>query len=183
MTDTCGGCGEQITDVVLHAFGMAWHPYHLCCATCQKDFSEPGAQVEEGEDGFAYCTPCFQQAFAVICARCNEAIEGEYINALDKTWHPEHLTCEGCSKKLSDSFMPGDDGMPYCEKCYYTKKGLMCAECERPITIGKCVNFRGKKYHPEHFVCKFCKKNLQGGGHKVHDNKPYCKGCFVKLFG
>lgn len=40
MAATCGSCGEEITDVVLTAFGMSWHPYHLACNTCGKDFSD-----------------------------------------------------------------------------------------------------------------------------------------------
>lgn len=48
----------------------------------------------------------------------------------------------------------------------------------------------GKKFHPEHFVCAFCKKNLTSVGatsgaaasFKEHDGKPYCVNCHVKLY-
>uniref|UniRef100_A0A673J7U7 LIM zinc-binding domain-containing protein n=1 Tax=Sinocyclocheilus rhinocerous TaxID=307959 RepID=A0A673J7U7_9TELE len=38
------------------------------------------------------------------------------------------------------------------------------------------------KFHPEHFVCAFCLKQLNKGTFKEQNEKPYCQGCFIKLF-
>jgi hypothetical protein len=107
--------------VVLEAFGMQWHTYHLCCNSCGKDFSD-GSKVEEGEDNFAYCSECFVTAFSTICAQCNDVIDGEVINAMDLAFHPEHFVCHQCQCRL-DAFFPGPDGFPYCEKHYYDSQG------------------------------------------------------------
>jgi hypothetical protein len=72
----CSGCGEEIIDDVLNAFGMQWHPYHLACKVCGKDFSD-GSKVEEGPDGYAYCTPDFVDVYAPKCAACLKPIIGE----------------------------------------------------------------------------------------------------------
>ena len=49
----CGSCNEVIRDgAVLRAFGMCWHPHHLACKVCGKDFSD-GSPCSEGPDGFA----------------------------------------------------------------------------------------------------------------------------------
>ena len=40
-----------------------------------------------------------------------------------------------------------------------------------------------KKFHPEHFVCAFCLKQLNKGTFKEQNDKPYCQPCFTKLFG
>ena len=58
-SNICSACNEEIYDGnMIIAFGMAWHPYHLVCATCGKDFSD-GSIVREGEDGYAYCESIF----------------------------------------------------------------------------------------------------------------------------
>ena len=40
-----------------------------------------------------------------------------------------------------------------------------------------------KKFHPEHFVCSYCLKQLKKGTFKEQSDKPYCHGCFERLFG
>lgn len=74
-------------------------------------------------------------------------------------------------------------GVPYCEKHYYEVMGLLCFDCEKPILGGKAVSFLDKKYHPEHFKCSHCKKNLVGNKYNKKNNKPYCEPCFIALFG
>src|SRR5215831_14617861 len=80
---TCSGCGEEIIDTAITAFGMQWHPYHLACKVCGKDFSD-GSKVEEGTDGYAYCTPDYVDVFAPKCAACLQPVMGETSNALGK---------------------------------------------------------------------------------------------------
>jgi hypothetical protein len=171
---TCGGCGEEITDIVLRAFGMTWHPYHLSCNTCGNDFSD-GSKVFEGEDNFAYCGNCFERAFSTICAGCDQVIDGELVNAINLTFHPNCFVCKTCKAPLSDSFFPVGDGTAYCEKHYYDAQGLLCRECEKPILVGKCVQFSQWKYHIEHFKCSFCKKPLAGLKFQAYREKPFCQ--------
>lgn len=73
-------------------------------------------------------------------------------------------------------------GLPYCETHYHAKRGSLCAGCSKPIT-GRCITAMFKKFHPEHFVCAFCLKQLNKGTFKEQNDKPYCHGCFDKLFG
>lgn len=73
------------------------------------------------------------------------------------------------------------EGQPYCESHYHERRGSMCSGCQKPIT-GRCITAMGKKFHPEHFVCAFCLKQLNKGTFKDQKDKPYCHGCFNKLF-
>lgn len=54
------------------------------------------------------------------------------------------------------------EGMPYCETHYHAKRGSLCAGCSKPIT-GRCITAMFRKFHPEHFVCAFCLKQLNKG--------------------
>ena len=40
-----------------------------------------------------------------------------------------------------------------------------------------------RKFHPEHFVCSYCLKQLNSGTFKEASEKPYCKDCFIRLYG
>lgn len=55
--------------------------------------------------------------------------------------------------------------MPYCETHYHAKRGSLCAGCSKPIT-GRCITAMFRKFHPEHFVCAFCLKQLNKGTFK-----------------
>lgn len=105
----CSGCGEKITNIILTAFQMSWHPTCLCCNVCGKDFSD-GSPVQEGEDGYAYCRKCFIDTFAPKCGGCNQAILGPLLTAMNKKWHPDHFACFTCKQQLSGNFFPGDNG-------------------------------------------------------------------------
>lgn len=54
---------------------------------------------------------------------------------------------------------------------------------KRYLLSGRCITAMFRKFHPEHFVCAFCLKQLNKGTFKEQNDKPYCHGCFDKLFG
>jgi hypothetical protein len=73
------------------------------------------------------------------------------------------------------------DGRPYCEKHYNSQRGTICGACQKPI-VGRCVTALGKRYHPEHFTCSYCAKQLIKGTFKEEANKAYCTTCHIKLY-
>ncbi|KAK5574505.1 hypothetical protein RB653_009758 [Dictyostelium firmibasis] len=178
----CYSCKQPITDICLTAFGLQWHPHHIGCNTCGKDFSD-GSRCEEGPDGFAYCSKDLLDKFAPKCQKCKQPIIGQTTNAVGKTYHPEHFQCETCNMVLTGNFYHTDDGTPYCEKHYYEKIGFLCKHCDKPIISGKCITVGTTRFHPEHFFCQFCKSNLSGVGYKKQGEKCYCTECFLKLYG
>ena len=184
--EVCASCNEPILDGnVLRAFGMTWHPTHLCCKVCLKDFSD-GSKVCEGDDDYAYCEDDFIKVFHPTCAGCGHPIEGgePRIDAMDKPWHQSCFKCPKCPEPFGMlGFFPGKDGKPYCEKHYYESLGLLCDACQMPILNGKRIRMGDKSYHPEHFCCERCKKHLPGLIYKGRQGKPYCIGCFTTLFG
>eukprot|EP01095_Lingulamoeba_sp_RSL-Kostka_P000836 TRINITY_DN110_c2_g1_i1.p1 TRINITY_DN110_c2_g1~~TRINITY_DN110_c2_g1_i1.p1 ORF type:complete len:193 (-),score=55.98 TRINITY_DN110_c2_g1_i1:31-609(-) len=178
----CFACKQYIQEPHLVAFQMNWHSYHLICNYCKRDFTS-GQPLVEGQDGFAYCKECFNEAFAPKCGKCDLVIEGQMIKAGIKTFHPACFTCTTCEKEFGGVFFTADDGFPYCEKHYYQAQGLWCADCQSAIIAGKMLTMGDKSYHPACFKCNLCKEKLAGREYYEYSDKPYCKMCYLKYYG
>lgn len=72
------------------------------------------------------------------------------------------LASQDCRQPFYGGSFFDHEGMPYCETHYHAKRGSLCAGCSKPIT-GRCITAMFKKFHPEHFVCAFCLKQLNKG--------------------
>jgi len=66
-----------------------------------------------------------------------------------------------------------DPRVPY--KCY------VCSN----IIKGRIITAMGNKFHPQCFVCTYCRKEFKDRKYKTgpQDEKPYCFLCFEKLLG
>nr|XP_032619056.1 transforming growth factor beta-1-induced transcript 1 protein-like isoform X2 [Chelonoidis abingdonii] len=117
-----------------------------------------------------------------LCASCQKPIAGQVVTALGNTWHPEHFVCKECYAPFLQGSFFEHGGRPFCETHYHKQRGSLCWGCEKPIA-GRCITAMARKFHPEHFVCAFCLKQLNKGTFKEQNDKPYCHPCFLKLFG
>eukprot|EP00096_Caligus_rogercresseyi_P000100 TRINITY_DN1025_c0_g2_i1.p1 TRINITY_DN1025_c0_g2~~TRINITY_DN1025_c0_g2_i1.p1 ORF type:complete len:346 (+),score=111.06 TRINITY_DN1025_c0_g2_i1:25-1062(+) len=59
-----------------------------------------------------------------------------------------------------------------------------CFTCSQLIR-GRIITARGKKFHPNCFVCSYCKKPFRNRQFKTEEvsSNPYCHPCFEKLLG
>uniref|UniRef100_A0A8C7WWP0 Paxillin n=1 Tax=Oryzias sinensis TaxID=183150 RepID=A0A8C7WWP0_9TELE len=174
----CYYCNGPILDKVVTALDRTWHPEHFFCAQCGTFFGPEGFHEKDGK---AYCRKDYFDMFAPKCGGCARAILENYISALNCLWHPECFVCRECFIPFVNGSFFEHDGQPYCEVHYHERRGSLCSGCQKPIT-GRCITAMSKKFHPEHFVCAFCLKQLNKGTFKEQNDKPYCHGCFVKLF-
>ncbi|XP_028852746.1 uncharacterized protein pxnb isoform X2 [Denticeps clupeoides] len=174
----CYYCNGPILDRVVTALDRTWHPEHFFCAQCGSFFGEEGFHEKDGK---AYCRKDYFDMFAPKCGGCARAILDNYISALSCLWHPECFVCRECFTPFVHGSFFEHDGQPFCEMHYHERRGSLCSGCQKPIT-GRCITAMGKKFHPEHFVCAFCLKQLNKGTFKEQNDKPYCHGCFLKLF-
>jgi len=110
------------------------------------------------------------------CGHCGEMVIGFCLNAMGKTYHPEHFVCHHCNLPFPNNQFVEHEGQPYCEKDYNLLFCPRCASCKQAIS-DKCVNALGKKYHPEHFTCTGCGKNLVGQAYKEDEGDVYCNAC------
>jgi len=175
----CARCNGPILDKCISALDQTWHPECFCCSACGKQLGEEGFHEK---DDAAYCKDCYFGQFAPRCGGCNLPITDNYISALNKQWHPECFVCKECGEPFHEGSFYEHEGFPYCENHYHALRGSLCAGCHKPIQ-GRCITAMFRKFHPEHFVCSFCLKQLNKGTFKEQGDKPYCHDCFDRLFG
>ncbi|OUM66761.1 hypothetical protein PIROE2DRAFT_40575, partial [Piromyces sp. E2] len=157
------------------------HPNHFFCSYCGCKFSEEVPFFEI--DGKPYCEEDYSRLFGKMCQECNEVINGEFITAMDMCWHNECFKCRVCNKSLCDEAFYCIDCELYCEYHYQEKEDLLCEYCKKPVDK-RYVFALNKKWHPNHFFCDFCKTVLYAdSGFKEYKDKPYCKDCFIRLYG
>jgi paxillin len=174
----CAYCNAAILGKCITALEKTWHPEHFFCTQCGKQFGEDGFHEKDGKP---YCRDDYLEMFALKCAGCNRPITENYISAMNSQWHPGCFACRDCRQPFNGGSFFDHDGQPYCELHYHAKRGSLCAGCHKPIS-GRCVTAMSRKFHPEHFVCSFCLKQLNKGTFKEQNDKPYCHPCFEKLF-
>ncbi|CAB4060714.1 PXN [Lepeophtheirus salmonis] len=175
----CKACGEAILDKCISALESTWHPEHFNCFSCKGPFGEDGFHEHEGT---AYCRGCFFGNFAPKCGGCDGPILDQYISSLNAQWHRDCFVCAECQCSFSDGNYFEHGGKPYCETHYHALRGSLCAGCHKAIQ-GRCITAMFRKFHPEHFVCSFCLKQLNKGTFKEQGDKPYCHECYDRLFG
>lgn len=174
-TPMCCKCNNVIRGPFLVAMGMSWHPEEFNCAHCHSSLAERDRGfVEEGNQ--VYCVRCYEQFFAPTCARCQQKILGEVMNALKQTWHVSCFVCVACHQPIRGNTFHMEDGQPYCEKDYYSLFGTKCHGCDYPIEAGdKFLEALGFTWHDTCFVCAVCSTNLEGQAFFSKKDKPLCK--------
>ncbi|XP_070817391.1 leupaxin [Chaetodon trifascialis] len=174
----CAYCKGPIVQNILTALDQTWHPEHFFCTHCGGLFGPEGFLEKDGKP---YCCKDFYNLFAPKCSGCGEAVRENYLTAANGTWHPECFVCSDCLKPFSDGCFMELDGRPLCSLHFHSRQGTLCGGCSEPIT-GRCISALDRKFHPEHFVCAFCLRQLSQGIFKEQKGKPYCSACFDKLF-
>lgn len=175
----CAACNGPILDKCVTAMDRTWHPEHFICSSCGHQLAD---EAFHEKDGYIYCSNDFFRNFAPKCGGCGQSIIDTFITALEKQWHHKCFACHECHVQFTmHSNFYEYEGFPFCELHYHAKRGSLCAACHQPVT-GRCITAMYKKFHPEHFVCTFCQRQLNKGTFKEENDKPYCHPCYVKLF-
>jgi hypothetical protein len=171
----CSGCNLPIRGPFVTALGKCWCPDHFVCANpqCGIKLLDIGF-VEEG--GYLYCERDYAIHFAPHCDKCGQAVVGECVNTMQKSFHPHCFLCTQCKKPITGSKYHIEEGKYYCEADWAAMFQTMCSGCSFPIEPGdKWVEALGKNFHSECFNCSTCQINLEGQQFCAKGGKPYCK--------
>jgi len=115
------------------------------------------------------------------CGTCHQPILGEVIQALGRTYHPEHFSCGNCRDPLGTRNFYEQNGMPHCERCFQEMFCPKCGHCDKPV-LDRCITALGKKWHTDHFICTQCLKPFGTGNFFERDGRPYCETDIYALF-
>lgn len=95
------------------------------------------------------------------CRKCGQGLQGQFVRALDKTYHLECFQCHDCGDIVASKFftmaLPEADNeqVPLCETDYFRRLDLLCYSCNSALR-GSYITALNHKYHIEHFTCSTC---------------------------
>lgn len=179
---SCASCGGKISTkaITLDEIHKAWHPEHFACDVCKALLEGKDFYAHEGK---VFCAKDYHNKFSVVCLGCNKQIQGELVTTSQKLhYHPACFLCNAprCGKKLVGVPYYEHAGQVYCE-LHYRSTALKHCPCGNPI-LGQYVSALNKTWHPEHFVCGNCGKQLSTA-YSENAGNVYCEECDTKLFG
>jgi len=174
----CAQCNLPITAALVVAKDKNFHPECFQCITCQKSL---GGQVFIEKEGKFYCEICYYNAFNPKCGQCDKVIMGQYVSALDRSWHAECFVCSECCQPFTSTQFHKHNNKPYCEQHFRELVAETCDKCHKPIE-GQIFEALDKKFHLDCFVCKHGCVIGEGINFHVHEDEVYCLSHFEKLF-
>ncbi|TWU78019.1 hypothetical protein ED733_006460 [Metarhizium rileyi] len=114
-----------------------------------------------------------------ICKKCGEPLTGQFVRALDGTFHLDCFKCQDCGEIVASKFFPADDEngdgpYPLCETDYFRRLGLLCYQCGGALR-GSYITALDRKYHVDHFTCSLCSTVFGAqDSYYEHDGHVYC---------
>jgi len=167
----CSGCRKPVSGDVIQALGKQYHPEHFLCTSCGALLGNGNFYEQESQP---QCEKCFYSHFCMQCVGCGLPITTQVLAALNSNWHPSCFVCTNCLGPFPDGVFFERDGRPFCNTCFSAVFAPRCKSCGQNIT-GNCVNAMGAQWHPEHFVCQYCKRAFAGGLFFEIAGLPYCE--------
>lgn len=175
----CHSCKEPVVSAFVVAKDKTFHVDHFNCAECSAPLA--GKPFIE-KDGLFYCEADYYKQFNPKCGHCDEIIKGQYITALEQSWHVDHFVCTTCSQPFQGNEFRKHENKPYCEAHFNELFAVNCDSCGTQIK-GQAFEALDKKYHLECFKCEV-------GGHLIgesstfhaYNEKIYCPAHFEELF-
>ncbi|KAF6837657.1 rho GTPase activator [Colletotrichum plurivorum] len=113
------------------------------------------------------------------CKKCGEPLTGQFVRALDGTFHLDCFKCRDCGQIVASKFFPVDDESgegqyPLCETDYFRRLGLLCFQCGGALR-GSYITALDRKYHVDHFTCSLCPTVFGAqDSYYEHDGNVYC---------
>ncbi|KXX83052.1 Rho-type GTPase-activating protein 1 [Madurella mycetomatis] len=113
------------------------------------------------------------------CRKCGEPLTGQFVRALDGTFHLDCFRCRDCGQIVASKFFPADDEngggqYPLCETDYFRRLGLLCHQCGGALR-GSYITALDRKYHVDHFTCSLCPTVFGAqDSYYEHDGQVYC---------
>mmetsp|Transcript_1710 Transcript_1710/g.2878 ORF Transcript_1710/g.2878 Transcript_1710/m.2878 type:complete len:450 (+) Transcript_1710:1-1350(+) len=115
-TSNCSICLQPITGTYLLQNGKSIHTTCLTCVDCRKPLFQAGQKevsLNKYSDGYV-CSNC-EEKRCDKCDECGRAIDGEFLNLLNRKLHKNCVLCCVCKTLLNPQKVYIKDGQPACE--------------------------------------------------------------------
>jgi hypothetical protein len=174
----CSICRDPVADDELHTVvDKQYHKKCFKCNGCGTSLIDTEFKVHEGAP---YCRDDYNARTGLTCAGCAELLkEGEtQFEVLGRKYHKHCRRCDQCGDQLLDKeyFIHNDNVM-----CLEHRDQLKsCYQCKEYITSNTVLIALKKQvqYHPEHFKCSGCKKDLAEKQFFERKEQPWCSKCY-----
>jgi LIM domain len=172
----CKKCGDPLTGQFVRALGGTFHLDCFRCRVCEpccvyclitnswilQDCGEIVASKffpvneEDGDGQYPLCEKDYFRRLGLLCHKCDEALRGSYITALDHKYHIDHFTCSVCPTVFGaqDSYYE-HEGQVYCHYHYSSQFAQRCNGCQTAILKQFVEIFRNgqnQHWHPECYM-------------------------------
>lgn len=160
----CEDCKQPIVRGGSILNGKSYHQEHFVCNICRKSLK--GVLVFN-KDGKLWCEKDYHKAYSPECFFCKEPIkevrvsqhQDNGIEAVGKSFHPDHFFCAQCGISLiNQTFIEYQGKVRYvfmkafCSDDYATLFATRCAHCLQPL-LEDYITAISKNYHKDHFIC------------------------------
>ncbi|WP_211829960.1 protein DA1 [Kistimonas asteriae] len=121
-----------------------------------------------------------------LCCKCQSPLDSQWINALDRNWHPECFRCFKCDELIGANRSVELESKPWCEPCYIKAYCPRCNHCQQPIQDSVYSVLEQENYHKQCLQCHYCRapltktifKNTWGEYYcEKHHDDPLCTSC------
>lgn len=129
---------------------------------------------ENPPNQYPLCETDYFKRLDLLCFKCNSALRGSYITALDRKYHIEHFTCSICPTVFGaqDSYYE-HDGNVFCHYHYSTRFAQRCNGCQTAILKQFVEIFRNgqnQHWHPEcYMIHKYWNVRLHSPGQPIFE--------------
>ncbi|OQV17812.1 Four and a half LIM domains protein 2 [Hypsibius exemplaris] len=180
----CGACDEMIlAGEYTRAMNRDWHASHFCCSHCVQPLTGKRYVLREGNP---VCLKCYEEHFANPCTDCQRPIGIEaaiWPTRKSTGMRQACFLCSLCKQSLVDRPFGTKEEKIYCGNCYDTSFGQKCDGCSEIFRAGtKKLEYKGRQWHEQCFVCISCKHAIGTGSFVPKDNEIYCGRCYEEKF-
>eukprot|EP01083_Nonionella_stella_P286273 974364_1 len=107
--------------------------FHVDCFTCAECKESIAGKGYVEHDGKYFCKNCYHEQFSPKCGKCEQIIKGQYVSALDQSYHPDCFNCSECDGAFDGDRFCKREQNPYWEGYYAKLFSVNCKKCEKPI--------------------------------------------------
>lgn len=134
------------------------------------------------KNGHIYCRHDYLQRFAKRCASCNKPIDGQFITATGRNFHPRCFVCSRCrhqTRTERDEGFHVRAGSVLCRGCFMQVAAPKCSTCGVPLTHYTEDPETGDKFCQRHGPrCDACRRPLGAAPFvKMSDGRTVCVTC------